>query len=59
MYYSLSLINFAVTARLIFAFVFAYAYCWFSHDLAHYYYVVCVINFKNQFRSQKSLEEFE
>ena len=29
------LISFAVTAKLICAFVFAYAKCWFSHDVAH------------------------
>ena len=28
-------ISFAVTAKLICAFVFAYAYCWFSHVAAH------------------------
>ena len=30
-----SLISFAVTAKLICAFVFAYADCWFSHAAAH------------------------
>ena len=30
-----ALISFAVTAKLICAFVFAYAKCWFSHDVAH------------------------
>ena len=30
-----ALISFAVTAKLICAFVFAYAECWFSHDVAH------------------------
>ena len=29
------LISFAVTAKLICVFVFAYAKCWFSHDVAH------------------------
>ena len=29
------LFSFAVTAKLICAFVFAYADCWFSHDAAH------------------------
>ena len=29
------LISFAVTAKLICAFVFAYADCWFSHKAAH------------------------
>ena len=33
-----ALISFAVTAKLICAFVFAYADCWFSHALAHIYY---------------------
>ena len=30
-----ALISFAVTAKLICAFVFAYADCWFSHAVAH------------------------
>ena len=30
-----ALISFAVTAKLICGFVFAYAKCWFSHALAH------------------------
>ena len=30
-----ALISFAVTAKLICAFVFAYGRCWFSHDAAH------------------------
>ena len=29
------LISFVVTANLIYAFVFAYADCWFSHEAAH------------------------
>ena len=29
------MISFAVTAKLICVFVFAYAKCWFSHDAAH------------------------
>ena len=29
------MISFAVTAKLICAFVFAYADCWFSHEAAH------------------------
>ena len=28
-------VSFAVTAKLICVFVFAYAKCWFSHDVAH------------------------
>ena len=28
--------SFAVTAKLICVFVFAYAKCWFSYDAAHY-----------------------
>ena len=32
-----ALISFAVTAKLICLFVFAYAKCWFSHDTAHIY----------------------
>ena len=31
-----ALISFAVTAKLIYAFVFAYAKCWFPHDVAHF-----------------------
>ena len=30
-----ALISFAVTAKLICVFVFAYADCWFSHEAAH------------------------
>ena len=30
-------ISFAVTAKLIYVFVFAYAKCWFSHDAACIY----------------------
>ena len=30
-----ALISFAVTAKLICAFVFAYADCWFFHEAAH------------------------
>ena len=32
-----ALISFAVTAKLICVFVFAYAKSWFSHDAAHFY----------------------
>ena len=35
-----ALISFAVTAKLICVFVFAYADCWFSHVMAHMYVVV-------------------
>ena len=31
-----ALISFAVTAKLICVFVFAYVKCWFSHDAAHF-----------------------
>ena len=31
-----ALISFAVTAKLICVFVFAYADCWFSHEAAHF-----------------------
>ena len=31
-----ALISYAVTAKLICVFVFAYAKCWFSHDAAHF-----------------------
>ena len=30
-----ALISFAVTAKLVCVFVFAYANCWFSHEAAH------------------------
>ena len=32
-----ALISFAVTAKLICVFVFAYADCWFSHDAVHFH----------------------
>ena len=35
-----ALISFAVTAKLICVFVFAYADCWFSHEAAHMLYSV-------------------
>ena len=35
-----ALISFAVTAKLICAFVFAYADCWFSHEAAHFIFTV-------------------
>ena len=34
-----ALISFAVTAKLICVFVFAYADCWFSHEAAHILFV--------------------
>ena len=34
-----AVISFAVTAKLICVFVFAYAKCWFSHDTAHMSFV--------------------
>ena len=41
------LISFAVTAKLICMFVFAYAKCWFSHDAAHMFkcQTYCIIFF--------------
>ena len=33
-----AMISFAVTAKLICVFVFAYADCWFSHEAAHFFY---------------------
>ena len=36
-----ALISFAVTAKLICSFVFAYADCWFSHDIVHICTLVC------------------
>ena len=35
-----ALISFAVTAKVICVFVFAYAKCWFSHDAAHIIYPI-------------------
>ena len=35
-----ALISFAVTAKVICAFVFAYAKCWFSHEMAHMLWVL-------------------
>ena len=41
------LISFAVTAKLICAFVFAYADCWFSHETAHISFsVLHLVNYK-------------
>ena len=34
-----ALISFAFTAKLICAFVFTYADCWFSHVAAHLFYI--------------------
>ena len=36
-----ALISFAVTAKLICVFVFAYADCWFSHGVAHILSNIC------------------
>ena len=47
-----ALISFAVTAKLICAFVFAYADCWFSNEAAHLLCLVCVLT------HQKHLELF-
>ena len=44
-----ALISFAVTAKLICAFVFAYANCWFSHEAAHLLTCVLVIPSNNSF----------
>ena len=41
-----ALISFAVTAKLICAFVFAYADCWFTHAAAHK--IMFVLRFKAQ-----------
>ena len=45
-----SLISFAVTAKLICVFVFAYAICWFSHEVAH-------LSFKNNYLNTTWLEK--
>ena len=39
-----ALISFAVTAKLICVFVFAYADCWFSHEAAHFMYNMVSLN---------------
>ena len=38
-----TLISFAITAKLICVFVFAYAKCWFSHDVAHILFAIVSI----------------
>ena len=40
-----ALISFAVTAKLICAFVFAYADCWLSHEAAHNYCRCALYNY--------------
>ena len=40
------LISFAVTAKLICVFVFAYADCWFSHEAAQIFRKYMLINFR-------------
>ena len=42
-----ALISFAVTAKLICVFVFAYAKCWFSHDAAHINISRLILRMKN------------
>ena len=42
-----ALISFAVTAKLICVFVFAYAKCLFSHDAAHYFTLTLDIELDN------------
>ena len=44
-----ALISFAVTAKLICAFVFAYADCWFSHAAAHMMKFVKAFRIKGMF----------
>ena len=41
-----ALISFAVTAKLICVFVFAYADCWFSHDAAHVLWFLLILPIK-------------
>ena len=40
-----ALISFAVNAKLICVFVFAYTKCWFSYDAAHIFFTLMVISF--------------
>ena len=49
-----ALISFAVTAKLICVFVFAYAKCWFSHDAAHFAIVSQRLSFLEYFGIRKS-----
>ena len=55
-----ALISFVVTAKLICAFGFAYADCWFSHDAAHLFSisaVIFVIDSSNKDRLQEAYNE--
>ena len=47
-----ALISFAVTAKLICAFVFAYADCWFSHEAAHIFVLARLIIISSQAASK-------
>ena len=38
-----SLTSFAVTAKLICLFVFAYPGCWFSHEAAHFVFIIWAV----------------
>ena len=42
-----ALISFAVTAKLICVFVFAYANCWFSHEAAQIIFFFQILNLEN------------
>ena len=47
-----ALISFAVTAKLVCVFVFAYANRWFSHDAAHIVTLTCnLMNLLNELQS--------
>ena len=51
-----TLISFAVTAKLICIFVFAYADCWFSHEAAH----LVALEFKRDiYNSRKDISILE
>ena len=47
------LISFAVTAKLICVFVFAYADCWFSHEAAHLINMFPVVLNKEHIKADK------
>ena len=50
-----ALISFAVIAKLICVFVFAYAKCWFSHDAAHIsLYPFQILNLTQALKDNKS-----
>ena len=53
-----ALISFAITVKLICAFGFAYADCWFSHDITHIYLIVIFALFLLKLVSTSSYSGF-